>query len=180
MNITVYLGASFGNDPMFEKAIKELGKWIGESGNSLVYGGSKSGLMGLLAESAIHSGARVTGVEPQFFIDMGLEYDEIDELIVTEDMAQRKTKMIDLGDAFIAFPGGTGTLEEISEVMSKVCLGHLTSPCIIYNLDGFYDSFKTLLEHMIEKGLLSREKMNGIYFAESLDDIKKIISEHNR
>lgn len=118
MNITVYLGALEGNDPALGNAVRELGTWIGESGNSLVYGGSKSGLMGQIAESVLNAGGKVTGVEPQFFIDSELQYDEITKLIVTKDMAERKAKMIELGDAFIAFPGGTGTLEEITEVMS--------------------------------------------------------------
>ena len=130
MNITVYLGASRGNSPALEQAVRALGAWIGESGNSLVYGGSKSGLMGVLAESTLHAGGRVTGVEPQFFIDAELQYDAIDELIVTETMAERRTKMIELGDAFIAMPGGTGTLEEISEVMSMRALGHRRSPYV--------------------------------------------------
>ena len=125
MNITVYLGANEGNDPSLRKAVRELGTWIGESGNRLVYGGSKSGLMGEIAESVLQAGGEVTGVEPQFFIDMEYQYDAITELIVTKDMAERKTKMIELGDVFIAFPGGTGTLEEIAEVMSKVSLKHL-------------------------------------------------------
>ena len=76
MNITVYLGASRGNSPALEQAVRALGAWIGESGNSLVYGGSKSGLMGVLAESTLHAGGRVTGVEPQFFIDAGLSTEE--------------------------------------------------------------------------------------------------------
>ena len=126
MNITVYLGANEGNDPSLRKAVRELGTWIGESGNRLVYGGSKSGLMGEIAESVLQAGGEVTGVEPQFFIDMEYQYDAITELIVTKDMTERKTKMIELGDVFIAFPGGTGTLEEIAEVMSKVSLKHLT------------------------------------------------------
>ena len=117
MNITVYLGASSGNDPTLESSVRELGRLIGESGSALVYGGSKNGLMGALAESVLRAGGEVTGVEPQFFIDKGYEYDEITTLIVTRDMTERKTKMIELGDAFIAFPGGTGTLEEISEIM---------------------------------------------------------------
>ena len=83
--------------------------------------------------------------------------------------------MIELGDAFIAFPGGTGTLEEITEVMSKVSLKHLHAPCILYNLDGYYDDLKSLLNRMIEKGLSSRERQAGIYFAENLDDIKRIL-----
>ena len=128
MNITVYLGANEGNDPKLKEAVRELGMWIGKSGNSLVYGGSKCGLMGELAESVLTAGGEATGVEPQFFIDAGYEYDALTRLIVTRDMAERKTKMIELGDAFIAFPGGTGTLEEISEVMSKVVLGHTDKP----------------------------------------------------
>ena len=94
MNITVYLGALEGNDPALGDAVRELGTWIGESGNSLVYGGSKSGLMGQIAESVLNAGGKVTGVEPQFFIDSELQYDEITELIVTKDMAERKAKMI--------------------------------------------------------------------------------------
>ena len=120
MNITVYLGASSGNDDKFQIAVRELGNWIGENGHTLVYGGSKAGLMGDLAESVLLSGGKVIGVEPQFFIDAGFEYNDITELIVTHDMSERKAKMIELGNAFITFPGGSGTLEEISEVISKV------------------------------------------------------------
>ena len=117
MHITVYLGASRGNDPALERAVRELGRWIGTSGNALVYGGSKTGLMGCLARSVLEAGGQVTGVEPQFFIDAGFLHDGLTELIVTKTMSERKAKMIELGEAFIAFPGGTGTLEEISEIM---------------------------------------------------------------
>lgn len=175
MNITVYLGANEGTDPSLRKAVRELGTWIGESGNRLVYGGSKSGLMGEIAESVLQAGGEVTGVEPQFFIDMEYQYDAITELIVTKDMTERKTKMIELGDVFIAFPGGTGTLEEIAEVMSKVSLKHLEAPCILYNLNGYYDSLKALLSHMTEMGLSSPERQEGIYFAKDLSEIRKII-----
>ena len=167
MNITVYLGASSGNDPTLETSVRALGRLIGESGNALVYGGSKNGLMGALAESVLRAGGEVTGVEPQFFIDKGYEYDEI--------TTERKTKMIELGDAFIAFPGGTGTLEEISEIMSKVSLKQLAAPCILYNLNGYYDHLKALLAHMIDMGLSTPERQEGIYFAEMLDDIRAIL-----
>lgn len=83
--------------------------------------------------------------------------------------------MIELGNAFIAFPGGTGTLEEISEIMSKVSLKQINSPCILYNLDGYYEGLKILLNKMIEKNLSSYEKLKGIYFVNNLEDIKKII-----
>ena len=175
MNITVYLGANEGKDPALKTAVRELGTWIGESGNRLIYGGSKSGLMGELAESVLQAGGEVIGVEPQFFIDMEYQYDAITELIVTKDMTERKTKMIELGDAFIAFPGGTGTLEEIAEIMSKVSLKHLDAPCVLYNLNSYYEGLKTLLQHMTDMGLSSPERQEGIYFADSLSEILEIL-----
>jgi len=175
MNITVYLGANPGNDPALVTAVRALGTWIGKAGHALVYGGSKCGLMGELAESVLLSGGEVTGVEPRFFVEDGFVYDSITRLIVTETMAERKTKMIELGDAFIAFPGGTGTLEEIAEVMSKVALGHLDTPCILYNLNGYYDGLKALLRRMIDSGLSTPQKQAGIRFAESLAEIQDIV-----
>lgn len=177
MNITVYLGANKGNDDSLERAAKELGQWIGDSGHALVYGGSKTGLMGILAESAVESGGKVTGVEPEMFIQSEVQYDGVTELIVTKDFPDRKRKMIELGDAFIAFPGGTGTLEEIAEVISQTALEQLDAPCILYNLNGYYDGLKALLFHMIEMGLSTEERQKQIYFAENLADIKAILGE---
>ena len=180
MNITVYLGANEGNDPSLKEAVRTLGTWIGNAGHTLVYGGSKSGLMGELAKSVLHAGGKVTGVEPQFFIDAGFEYNAVTELIVTKDMTDRKAKMIELGDAFIAFPGGTGTREEIAEVMSKVSLGHLDKPCILYNLNGYYSGLKAQLAHMIDLGLSSEERQRGISFANNLEDIQRICLKFQR
>ena len=168
MNITVYLGANTGNDPAFLPAVQELGNWIGANGHVLVYGGS--------ADSVLDAGGHVTGVEPSFFIEAEFQHDGIDDLIVTSDMAERKAKMIELGDVFIAFPGGTGTLEEIAEVMSAVSLGHLSAPCILYNLGGYYNDLKALLGHMIDKGLSSPQRQQGIYFADDLREIASIIN----
>ena len=176
MNITVYLGANEGNDPALKQAVQELGRWIGESGNALVYGGSRCGLMGEIAESTLNAGGEVTGVEPEFFVQGELQHEGLTELIVTKDMTERKTKMIALGDAFIAFPGGTGTLEEITEVMSQVSLGQLSAPCILYDLDGYYRHLKALLDHMIASGLSSPERQQGIYFAQNLPEIQVLLS----
>ena len=114
---------------------------------------------------------------PRFFVEQELQHNGLTRLIVTEDMTQRKTKMIELGDAFIAFPGGTGTLEEIAEVMSKVSMKHLDAPCILYNLNGYYDDLKSLLGHMIEKGLSTEARQEGIYFAENPEEIKEILKQ---
>ena len=171
MNITVYLGSASGKDPKYAREVIKLGTWIGRAGHRLIYGGSRIGLMGELAEAVLQAGGEVIGVEPQFFIDAGFEYSDITQLIITKDMSERKAKMIELGDAFIAFPGGTGTLEEISEVISKICLGHLQAPCVVYNLNGYYESLKNLLSHMIETGLASADLMDKVVFAENLQDI---------
>lgn len=179
MNITVYLGAFQGNDPLLGDAVRELGTWIGESGNSLVYGGSKSGLMGEIAKSVLSAGGKVTGVEPEFFIEKNLQYEALTNIIITKDIPQRKKKMIELGNAFIAFPGGTGTLEEITEVMSMVSLKRINAPCILYNLNGYYNGLKTLLNHMIEMGLSTENRQQGIYFAENLSQIKELLAQIN-
>lgn len=180
MNITVYLGSTEGKDLAFKQAVAELGNWIGTSGNSLVYGGSKTGLMGVLAKSVLDAGGAVTGVETQFFVDANVQYEGLTELVALPDMAERKTKMIELGDAFIAFPGGTGTLEEITEIMSKLSLDQLDAPCILYNLNGYYNGLKELLENMIRMGLSSEEKQQGVYFAENLGDIRRILELHEK
>ena len=177
MNITVYLGANEGSDPALKQAVEELGRWIGESGNALVYGGSRSGLMGQLAQSALDAGGTVTGVEPQFFVQQELQHDGLTELIVTKDMTERKTRMIELGDAFIAFPGGTGTLEEIAEVMSKVSLGHLDAPCILYDLNGYYQPLHQLLQQMITMGLSTPARQRNIAFAADLAQIRAILEK---
>ena len=176
MNITVYLGANEGADPALKTAACELGRWIGAQGHTLIYGGSASGLMGELAQSVLSAGGRVIGVEPQEFIDAGFLFDGVSELIITCDMRERKAKMIELGDAFIAFPGGTGTLEEISEVMSMVSLKHLDAPCILYDLNGYYAGLRILLTRMIEMGLSASERQQGIVFCNDLPQIAALIA----
>lgn len=177
MNITVYLGASLGNDEKYKKAAEELGSFIGGGGHTLVYGGSKSGLMGVLADAVLAAGGSVIGVEPQMFVDCQLQHESLTQLIVTKDIRERKAKMIELGDAFIAFPGGTGTLEEIAEVMSLVALHQTNRPCILYDLDGYYEGLKNLLGAMLSNGFSTEVRLRGISFAENISDIEKILNK---
>lgn len=176
MNITVYLGANEGNDPVLREDVRKFGVWIGASGNTLVYGGSKTGPMGKLAKSALDAGRKVIGVEPQFLFDRNFQYGRLTNLIVTKNIAERKNKMLELGDAFVALPGGTGTLEEISEIMARISLKQMDAPCIIWNYDGFYLGLKALLNHMAEMGLSSKKRQQGVYFVESLEQITRILS----
>ena len=175
MKITVYLGSHEGSDPFLKEAVKELGVWIAENNHILVYGGSKIGLMGELADSVLNADGMAIGVEPEFFIDDNLQHENLSELIITSDLQDRKRKMIELGDAFIAFPGGTG----ITEIMTKVALKQINTPCIVYNLNGYYDSLKVLLDHMIEMGLSTSDKQEKIYFANNLSEIDEILTDTN-
>ncbi len=176
MKITVYLGANEGRYNCFRKAAKELGTWIGGRKDAGIYGGSKTGLMGVLAESTLEAGGQVIGVEPDFFVEAEVQHEGLTELIVTKTMGERKEKMIELGDAYLAFPGGTGTLEEIAQVMSLVSLKMTDRPCILYNLNGYYDSLKAQLDRMVQDGLCSKERLEGIYFIEELGKLEEILS----
>ena len=175
MNITVYLGSAIGNDDTLLHEVRKLGRWIGENGHRLIYGGSRIGLMGEIAESVLRAGGEVIGVEPGFFVDTCLQHEGITQLRVTKTMSERKEEMIRLGDAFIAFPGGTGTLEEISQVMSMVRLEHTDKPCILYNLNGFYDPLQDMLRRMVSFDLLDQESFDRILFMNSIGEIEQIL-----
>lgn len=176
MNIAVFLGSSTGNDPIFMKEIYELGQCIGKNGHTLIYGGSESGLMGAVAKGALDAGGDVIGIEPQMFIDAGYEYDAITKLIVTETMSERKTMMIEMSDLFITFPGGIGTLDEISEVMTLISLDMVKAPVYIYNLNGYYEGLKLQFNHMVKMGFLNESKFNNVYFIDSFEELKNSIS----
>lgn len=171
MNITVYLGSSEGIRPVFRQAAQELGEWIGRNGHTLIYGGSEMGLMGVLADAVIKEGGKVIGVEPRFFVEEEVQHKGITELIVTETMAERKQKMIELGDAFIAFPGGLGTLEEITEVITLCKLRRIEKPFCLLNIDGYYEPLRKLLFHMVEEGFLERGWAESVRFADSVGEV---------
>ncbi len=177
MNIVVYLGSNEGKNPLYKEKVRELGGWIARAGHTLIYGGSKAGLMGQLAGAAQAEKGKVIGVEPEFFIRQGVVQLDLSELIVTETMAERKQKMIELGEAFLAFPGGIGTLEEISEVMTLTFLGKLSSPIIFYNVAGYYDKLRETLNHMTEEGFLLKENLDRVHFAQNLEEIQEILRE---
>lgn len=170
MNITVYIGASTGTDEVYQIEAEELGKWIGANGHRLIYGGSRVGLMGVLADACLKAGGEVIGVEPSYFLEGELQHEGITKLIVTQTMAERRAKMIELGDAFIAFPGGTGTLEEISEVISLNKLGQLQKPLVILNIEEYYHPLFLMYQKMVEEGFLDKKHFDRIHFSRSVDN----------
>ncbi|MDO5598122.1 MULTISPECIES: TIGR00730 family Rossman fold protein [Acidaminococcus] len=175
MNITVYLGANPGNRDCYARYAYELGRWIGLHGHTLVYGGSRTGLMGKLADGALEAKGRVIGVEPRFFVERELQHEGISELIVTETMGQRKEKMLELGEVFLAFPGGVGTLEEISEVMSREKMGLLSKPFAFLDFEGYYQPLKVLLKTMADEGFVWKEWADKVPFLPDVQAIEKFI-----
>lgn len=171
MNVTVYLGSSMGNDPAYRQAAADVGTWIGQHGHSLIYGGSCVGCMGVLADAVLDEGGYVIGVEPSFMIEGELQHEGISELIEVPSMADRMTKMIELGDAFVALPGGIGTLEEMSEVASRIRLNLTQAPCVFYNLNGYYDHIEAFFNQMVEEGFMPQDSRDKIVFARTLDEV---------
>lgn len=175
MNITVYLGSCLGNQSYYADYAYKLGAYIASHGHTLVYGGSKTGLMGLLADGALDHKGRVIGIEPAFFLKEELQHPGLTELIVTGDMNERKRKMMELGQVFLAFPGGVGTLEEISEVMSHVKLGLLQSAFAFLNFHGFYDPFKAYVDHIAHEGFIEPSWVATIPFIDTMEELDRFL-----
>lgn len=175
MNITVYCGSSKGKDPRFADATYELGEWIGSHGHSLVYGGSSIGLMGIVARAVMEAGGRAYGVEPRFFVEAGVAQCDLTRLFVVESMAERKAKMIELGEVFVALPGGAGTLEEISEIMSLIRLGKTAAPCCFLNIGGYYDGLRGFMETMLDQGFISPDDFDRYLFPATVSEFGSIV-----
>lgn len=154
MRVCVFCGSSFGNDPAFTVAAETLGASLALRGYTLVYGGASVGLMGALADAALQGGGQVIGVLPDFLEKKELGHGGLSELFVVSSMHERKAKMAALADAFIALPGGYGTLEELSEMLTWAQLGLHRKACAVLNISGYYQHFVAFLDHAVGAGLL--------------------------
>mgnify|MGYP000818263458 FL=1 len=153
MNICVFGAASSEIDDKYIKAVELMGETLAKSGHNLVFGAGGQGLMGAAARGFKKGNAKITGIIPEFFKEADIEaiYEECDELIYTESMRERKAKMEEMADAFIIVPGGIGTFEELFEVLTLKQLGRHKKAIVIYNVDGYYDSMESMLDHSIEE-----------------------------
>lgn len=176
MNITVYCGSNPGDDPRFIEEARALGAWIAREGHTLVYGGSSVGLMGAVSRAALEGGAPVIGVEPAFFIEAGVAQHDLTELIVCKTMGERKAKMIELGDVFVALPGGVGTLEEISEIITRVRLDLGPHECFLLNIDGFYDPLDGFLASMVDRRFFDQCDLDRCHFPRSVDELAHLVA----
>ncbi len=178
MNIAVYLGSTLGKDPSFKEDTFQLGRWIGKEKHTLVYGGGNNGLMAEVANGCLAENGKVIGVIPEFLKERELAHEGLDQLHIVQTMAERKTMMIEYAEAFVAMPGGVGTLEEISEIMSMIRLDQTHAPCIFYNTHHFYDDLKEFLERMHSEEFVDDEFMARVHFCASLDEVKEILSQY--
>lgn len=179
MKIAVYCGSEFGNQPEYVRAARELGAWIGKHQYALVYGGGEAGLMGAVAGEAYDAGCEVIGVIPgnvEFIKNRPQPY--VTELIITNHMSDRKQKMLELADVFIALPGGIGTLDEISEAITLTKIGVFHKPCILFNRNGFYEPLRKQFEEMKNADFLWDESMKHVLFSDDVKEIDTFIKEY--
>jgi uncharacterized protein (TIGR00730 family) len=162
LSVAVYCGSRFGDAPAFAEAARELGRLIALGGAALVYGGGRVGLMGVVADAAIAAGGRVIGVIPQALMDREVGHAGLAELHVVKSMHERKHIMASRADAFIALPGGIGTLEELYEMWSWQQLGYHDKPVALLNVDGYYDALLEFTRVSHARGFVSDAQFNAL------------------
>lgn len=170
-SIAIFCGSTLGTDSIYAETAKLTGTLIAQQGKTLVYGGGRSGLMGIVADSALAAGGKVIGVIPQGLVDRELAHPELTELHIVKNMHERKTLMSDLSDGFIALPGGAGTLEEIFEQWTWAQLGIHLKPCAFYNVEGFYDDLIKFINLTTKKEFTRERFTNGLINSDSIEDI---------
>lgn len=156
-SICVYCGSQPGRDSAYVEAARKLGRAMAENDIRLVYGGGTKGIMGAVASGVLSNGGKVTGIIPEFLIDMEAtrhSLGQLNDLIVTKDMHERKHRMFEQSDAFVTLPGGIGTLEEIVEIMTWGQLGRHEKPIVLANINGFWDPMLELIGHMRAEGFI--------------------------
>jgi uncharacterized protein (TIGR00730 family) len=165
----VFAGSSTGHDANFRKAADCLGAALAQRGIGLVYGGASVGLMGIVADAAQSHGGEVIGVIPRSLVEKEVAHGGLADLRIVESMHERKALMGELSDAFIALPGGIGTLEELFEVWAWAQLGHHDKPCALLNVGGFYDGLTSFLDHVVEAAFLKPIHRDMLVVADDVD-----------
>ncbi|WP_431929528.1 TIGR00730 family Rossman fold protein [Amycolatopsis tucumanensis] len=164
--ICVFCGSSGGGDPVYADAATALGKLLAERGIGLVYGGASVGLMGAVADGALAAGGEVIGVIPEHLKRVEIAHAGLSELVVTADMHERKAKMAEYADAFLALPGGAGTLEELAEVWTWAQLGLHSKPIGLVDVAGYYRPFQEFIDHMVAEKFLRPQHRDLVFVNE--------------
>lgn len=176
-NVAVFCASSDGVDPEIFRTARVVGEELAKRDIRLIYGGSKLGLMGQVAEGVMENGGFATGVIPEFLKTKEVVHTGLDRLITTKDMHERKLTMNELSDAFITLPGGFGTLEELFEIVTWAQLGLHRKPIGLLNINGFYDDLLSMLKNMTAKGLLKEENLEILLVADNIEELLNLM--HN-
>lgn len=168
-SVAVFCGSSFGNNDVFAQHAALLGKTLAKQGRTLVYGGAKVGLMGVLANAALDAGGTVIGVLPRFLSTKEIAHTGLTELILVNSMHERKAKMNELCDGVIAIPGGYGTMEEFFELLTWAQLGLHKKPVAILNIGGFYNGLLALADNMVGQGFLKQQDRNMLLADDNIE-----------
>jgi uncharacterized protein (TIGR00730 family) len=175
--ICVYCGSGPGTDPAYVEAATGFGKILAENGIALVYGGGAVGMMGAVAHAVLDHGGEVTGIIPEFLMSRERALRGTHNLIVTQDLHERKRKMFEMSDAFVALPGGVGTLEELVEQLTWVQLGRHRKPVLIANIGKFWDPLCALLDHMKKLEFIRGDLAFELLVADTVEDILPILQK---
>ncbi len=169
--VCVYCGSSLGSDPVYLEATQDLARTLVARGIRVVYGGASVGLMGALADATLEAGGEVVGVMPQQLVDREIAHRGLTELHVVQTMHQRKALMAELSDAFVALPGGIGTLEELIEIFTWEQLGIHSKPLGVINTAGYYDGLAGFLDHAVEQGFQQPAQRAKLVLAADAEDL---------
>ena len=170
--ICVYCGSSSGMHPEYAEQARAFGTEMARRNIALVYGGGKVGLMGTVADAVLTAGGKAIGVIPRQLVELEVAHPGLSELIVVETMHQRKTRMFELSDAFVALPGGFGTMDEMFEMLTWAQLGLHRYPCAFLDVRGYYRDLRTLMEHMVDESFVKAAQRDSIWFG---DDIAALL-----
>lgn len=171
MNLCVFCGSSSGHNGLYKDASIELAQLIGQNNHTLIYGGGNIGLMGILADAVIKSNGRVIGVIPDFLAKKELAHPDLTKLEVVNSMHERKHRMADLADVFIALPGGLGTLDELAEILTWHQLNLIQKPVGLLNLNSYFNHLIIQMEIMVEEGFLQEETLKTLKVDKSPKDL---------
>jgi hypothetical protein len=177
-SVTVFCGSSDAVEEKYFAAARELGSKLARRGWRLVYGGGSVGLMGVLSRAVLAQGGHVTGVIPKALLDLGVGDREVSELVVTDGLRDRKAIMDERGDAFVALPGGLGTLEEVLEALTLKQLGYHVKPVVVLDLDGFFDPLWTQIQRGIDTGFIKPEFLDLWYPAPDVDALLRYLEAY--
>ena len=175
--ITVFCSVSAGTEQEFMQAAQTVGEALAKRGIILVYGGCADGMAGALASAALGAGGQVIGVMPRFLVEKGKAFNQLKDLRVAKDLHEHKAMMAELGDGFIALPGGLGTLEEFFEVLTWAQLGIHHKPCGLLNVNGYFDKLLTFMDHIRDKQFISQPVRELLLTAEKPDEILDLFME---